>query len=155
MIHHISIAVKNPKNVAQVLTEIMGGQIIPAPPNFPQGSLFLIPGDEHGTLFEVLPFGSEMRPDAGEAGFHTDVVPNSNYVATHAYLSVETDAETILQIGAREGWLTRICDRGPFSLIELWIENRQLLELATPEMKAQYIGFLTNPATVQSFLAAQ
>jgi hypothetical protein len=155
MIHHISLTAKNTHQVASVLAEIVGGQIIPAPPNFPLGSLFLVTGDEHGTLFELLPFGAEMRPDDIQAGFHTDVMPNSNFVAAHVYVSVPTDAETILRIGAREGWLTRVCDRGPFNLIELWVENRQLIELATPEMKAQYVGFLTNPATVQSFLAAQ
>ncbi|MFN7928420.1 MAG: hypothetical protein U0Y68_10820 [Blastocatellia bacterium] len=59
----------------------------------------------------------------------------------------------MLQIGEREGWLTRICDRGPFDLIECWIENRQLLEFATPEMTAKYVGLLTNPQAMQAALA--
>jgi catechol 2,3-dioxygenase-like lactoylglutathione lyase family enzyme len=154
MIHHISLAVKDPQKVASVLAEIIGGQVISAPPNFPQGSLFLIPGDEHGTMVEVLPFGAELRPDEVQAGFHTDVEPNSNYVAAHAYISVPTDAETILRIGAREGWLTRVCDRGPFELIECWLENRLMIEFATPEMKAKYLGFLTNPAAIEAALVA-
>ena len=155
MIHHISLAAKNPQHVASVLSEIVGGQVIPAPPNFPAGSLFLIPGDEYGTMFEVLPFGSELRPAEREAGFYTDGVPNSPYVAAHAYISVQATAETILQIGAREGWLTRVCDRGPFELIECWLENRQMIEFATPEMKAKYLELLTNPAALQALVAAQ
>jgi hypothetical protein len=153
MIHHISLNAKDSLHVADVLAEVLDGKVVPAPPNFPRGSWFVLSGDEHGTLLEVLPFGAEMRPDEGEAGFHTDVVPNSNYVGMHAYVSVPRNAEELLAIGAREGWLTRFCDRGPFSLIECWIENRQMIEFATPEMTAQYVNLLTNPTALRSALA--
>ncbi len=33
MLHHISIAVKNPHHVAEVLAEIRQGNVIPFPPN--------------------------------------------------------------------------------------------------------------------------
>jgi len=153
MIHHISMSAKNPPHVAGVLAEIVGGRVIPAPPNFPQGSRFILTGDEHGTLFEVVPYGTEMRPDEGEAGFHTDREPNSPFVATHAYISVRASREQIEQIGKREGWLTRYCNRGPFELMEMWVENRQMLELATPEMTAGYLRFLTNPEAIQAAVA--
>lgn len=155
MIHHISLAAHDTQKVGKTLAEIIGGKLFPAPPNFPAGSLFLIPGDEHGTMFEILPFGTEMRPDEAEAGFHTDAPPNSKYVAAHAYISVEMPAEKILAIGAREGWLTRVCDRGPFDLVECWIENRQLIEFAAPEMKAKYLALFNNPAALQALATAQ
>lgn len=153
MIHHISLAVKNPPHVSNVLAEIIGGQVVPAPPNFPQHSKFVLAEDSHGTLIEVLPYGTEMRPDEGEAGFHVDREPNSSFVATHAYLSVPISRERIEQIGAREDWLTRHCNRGPFELMECWVENRLLLELATPEMTAGYLNFLTNPESVKAAIA--
>jgi hypothetical protein len=153
MIHHISLSAKNPLHVANVLAEIAGGQVVPAPPNFPEGSRFVITGDEHGTLFETLPYETEMRPDETEAGFHTDKASNSPYVAMHAYISVPASREQILQIGKRENWLTRVCDRGPFELIECWIENRQLIEFATPEMKEQYVNLLTNPNAMKAAMA--
>jgi hypothetical protein len=34
MIHHISIAVRNPLRVADVLAEILEGQVLSAPPQF-------------------------------------------------------------------------------------------------------------------------
>ena len=151
MIHHISLDAKNPKHVATVLAEIMGGQVVPAPPNFRPDSWFLLTGDQHGTLVEVLPLGTELQPDDGEAGFHQGA--SAPYVPTHAYISVLVSAETLLHIGEREGWLTRYCDRGPFDLIELWIENRQLIEFATPEMTAKYVNLLTNPRAMQAALA--
>ena len=153
MIHHISIAVRNPIHVAGVLAEIMGADVFPAPPNFPKDARFVYPGDEHGTLIEVLPYGTEMRPDEPEAGFHAGAEPNSSFVATHAYVSVNLTGEELLRIGEREGWLTRRCDRGPFELIECWIENRLMIEFATPEMTAQYLGLLTNPEAMRAAIA--
>jgi hypothetical protein len=153
MIHHISFAVRNPIHVADVLAEILDAQVAPAPPNFPKGSRFVIPGDAHGTLLEVLPYGSELRPDDPEAGFYTDVEPNSSFVATHAYISINKSEEELMRIGEREGWLTRRCDRGLFELIELWIENRLMLELAPPKMASQYLGFFSNPEAVQAAIA--
>ena len=151
MIHHISLDAKNPKHVATVLAEIMGGQIVPAPPNFRPDSWFVLTGDQYGTLVEVLPLGTEMWPDEIEAGFHGGA--SAPYVPTHAYISVNVSEETLLQIGKREGWLTRVCDRGPFDLVEFWIENRQVIEFAAPEMKERYLALLTNPQALQAALA--
>ena len=153
MIHHISLSAKNPQHVANVLAEIAGGQVVPAPPNFPEGSRFVFTGDEHGTLFETVPYETEMRPEETEAGFRTGNAPNSPYVAMHAYISVAASREQILNIGQRENWLTRVCDRGPFELIECWIENRQLIEFATAEMKEQYVSLLTNPNAIKAAMA--
>ena len=81
------------------------------------------------------------------------VEPNSSFVAIHAYISVKISAEQLLHIGARERWLTRRCNRGPFELIEFWIENQLLIEFATPEMLAQYVGLLTDPEALQAAIA--
>ncbi len=151
MIHHISVDAKHPKHVATVLAEIMGGQIVPAPPNFRPDSWFVFSGDRHGTMIEVLPLGTELWPDEIEAGFHGGA--SAPYVATHAYISVNVSEETLLQIGQREGWLTRLCDRGPFDLVEFWIENRQMMEFAPPEMSAKYLALMTNPQAIQAALA--
>src|SRR5215510_2579050 len=153
MIHHISIAVRNSLRVAGVLAEILEGQVFSAPLNFPKDSRIVFPGDEHGTLIEVLPDGTELRPDESEAGMRASVEPNSSFVAVHAYISVNISTEQLLRIGEREGWLTRRCNRGPFELIEFWIENRLLVEFATPEMLAQYVGLLTNPVALQAAMA--
>jgi hypothetical protein len=152
MIHHISISAKEPRHVAGVLAEIMGGQVVPAPPHFPEDSWFLLTGDEYGTLVEVLPDGAEIRPNDEEAGF--GVTPGRPpYVATHAYISVPASAERVVEIGEREGWLTRRCDRGPFDLIECWVENRLMIEFAPPEMARKYLDLFTNPAALRAALA--
>ncbi|MFN7928421.1 MAG: hypothetical protein U0Y68_10825 [Blastocatellia bacterium] len=86
MIHHISLDAKKPKHVATVLAEIMGGQVVPAPPNFRPDSWFLLTGDQYGTMIEVLPLGTELQPDDGEAGFHAGA--SAAYLSAHAYVSV-------------------------------------------------------------------
>lgn len=151
MIHHISLDAKHPKHVATVLAEIFGGQVVPAPPNFRPDSWFVLTHDQHGTMVEVLPLGTEMCPDDIEVGFH--VGTSAPYVPNHAYISVQASAETLQQIGEREGWMVRICDRGPFDLVEFWIENRQLVEFAPPEMSAKYLALMTNPQAMQAALA--
>lgn len=151
MIHHISLDAKNPKQVATVLAEIMGGQIVPAPPNFRPDSWFVLSGDQYGTLVEVLPLGTEIWPDDGEAGFHHGT--STPYVPMHAYVSVNLSKEKLLQIGEREGWMTRVCDRGPFDLVECWIENRQMIEFATPDMKERYLALFTDPKALQAAMA--
>src|SRR5262249_57540961 len=80
MIHHISIAVRNPLRVADVLAEILEGQVLPAPPNVPKDSRVVFAGDVHGTLIEALPYGTELRPDDSEHGMRPGIHPTASFV---------------------------------------------------------------------------
>ena len=53
--------------------------------------------------------------------------------------------ETVLAVGAREGWRAVACSRqdGAFRLMEIWLENRLLLEVLTPEDQAGYRAFMS------------
>jgi len=57
---------------------------------------------------------------------------------------VPTDRATVERIGAREGWRTRLFGRGSpgmppvFHVIEFWVENRLMIEVATPDMIDEY-----------------
>ncbi|MBI4751294.1 MAG: hypothetical protein HY774_22670 [Acidobacteria bacterium] len=143
MIHHISISAKNTRKVADILAEVIGGQVAPAPPEFPSDSWFVLARDEYGSFIEVMPYGTELQPGDGIPTF-IQTQPGSPYSASHALISVTAPCNHIVQIGEREGWKTERCHRGPFELIEFWVENRILIEFTTPEMTAQYIEFLTN-----------
>jgi hypothetical protein len=89
MIHHLSIAARDPKHVAGVLAEIMGGKAIPFPPN--PGSFFALQLDEHRSGVEVYPAGTELQPggDNGAAFAKNEV---RGYGPTHFALSVSSDA---------------------------------------------------------------
>lgn len=136
MLHHISISVNNPLRVAKVLAQILYGRVVPFA--ICPGSYIVLQGDEYGTAIELLPSGIEMTLK------HQKVVytHNTNYPqfsATYATISVPISQCEIEQIATREDWHITLSDRGQFKLIELWIENKFLLELMSPPMTHQYI----------------
>ena len=157
MIHHFSIPARDPRHVAQVLGELLGGYVGPFVGPIP-GAWAAYGTDEHGTGIEVYPERTLLTP--GARGDEQGIVVLGEEpvaVAFHALLSVPVDRATIEAIGAREGWRTFSCWRGPpgnplFELYEFWIENRVMLELATPDMLPNYTR-LTNAAAQQAILA--
>ena len=74
----------------------------------------------------------------------------------HAFLSVPLDTEQVEKIGAREGWRAKTFGRGMqghkpfFHVIEFWLENRLMIEVAPPPMVQEYQDFLKSiqPATM-------
>ena len=52
MIHHVSIPAQNPRHVAEVLAELMGGQCHPFGPL--EGAFMASSGDAHGSMIEVV-----------------------------------------------------------------------------------------------------
>ncbi len=152
MIHHLSIAARDPKHVAGVLAEFMGGKAVPFPPN--PGSFFALQLDEHGSGVEVYPAGTVLEP-GGEvgAGFAKRPETERGYRATHFALSVATSADKVEEIARRENWQCFRCNRGPFHVIEVWVENESMLEVLPPEYAAEYLAF-TDPGKILTAMAA-
>ncbi|HIK32878.1 MAG TPA: hypothetical protein IGS17_20525 [Oscillatoriales cyanobacterium M59_W2019_021] len=148
MIHHFSISAKNPERVASVLAEIWQGKAYPFPPH--PGSHMVVPGDEYGSLIEIYPLGTELTPSSGNEPIFSRNPSTSSLTATHAAISVPTEAETIAQIGDRQGWRVQVCDRGPFRVVEFWVENRLLLELLPPAMASEYLEFV-KPENIEAY----
>lgn len=150
MLHHISIAVARPLHVAEVLSQVLMGTYAPFPPH-PE-SYIVLADDAYGTAIELLPRGTELIPGVTEATFSQNSLP-SPFHAVHAAISVPVSRAQIEDIGAREGWLVRQCDRGPFSVIEFWVENQLMLEFLSPELALQYLEFM-QPQNWRAFVAA-
>src|SRR5882757_6205159 len=150
MIHHLSIGARDPQHVAGVLAELMGGVAVPFPPN--PGSFFALQLDEHGSGVEVYPAGTELQPGGATGGsfIKKDV---RGYGATHFALSVATDAGTVQAIAERAGWQCFDCNRGPFHVIEVWVENETMVEILPPEYAREYLAF-TRPDNVRAAMAA-
>jgi hypothetical protein len=143
MIHHISMAAKDPQHVAEVIAELWQTRALPFPPV--PGSYIVIADDEHGTAIEVSPLGTELMPGSGDAEGQSRVnTTASPYTATHAALSVPLSREHVREIAAREGWRTGTFERGGvFEVIEFWVEDRMLLELLAPDMTRRYLDFMS------------
>lgn len=142
MIHHLSLPAENPEHVASVLAEIFGG------------TATLIPGsdvwaawstDVHGTAVEIFPRGFTMRPGEKDQPvcMGGEQVP-AGFIETHAAISVELTTEKLLDIAEREGWQAMEHDRGPFRVVEFWLENTVLIEFLTPAMRDEYTSAVTS-----------
>lgn len=164
MINHISISVHNPERVAGVLAELWNGFAIPFPPC--PDSFIVLANDGRGSAIEVTPINTVLIPGEGlpqeenfdantpteehEAKFvQSDSAPQ--YVPTHLNINTTLNEAEVKAIAAREGWRVLTCNRdhGLFQLIELWIEDRFMLEVMTPEQTARYVE-ITDP----QFIAA-
>lgn len=158
MINHISIGVHNPEKVANVLAELWNGMVMPFPPA--PNSFMVLANDGKGSGVEITPVNTILVPGEGlppadldasapteeyEAKFvQSDFVPQ--YVATHLNINTHLSIEEVRKIAEREGWRVLVCNRGEglFQLIELWVEDRFMLEVMTPEQTARYIE-VTDP----------
>lgn len=153
MINHISIGVNQPENVANVIAEIWGGVAMPFPPS--PGGFVVLAGDDRGSLVEVVPTDVNLIPGKGEqdevdVSIDTDtsameavfVAGNetTRYNPVHLNITTPFDADKVKAIAKREGWrcITANRDNGLFQLIEVWIENRFMLEVMTAEMTDAY-----------------
>jgi hypothetical protein len=137
MIHHISISANEPRRVAGVLAELMGGMVVAFPPN--PGSFMALARDGHGTGVEVHPAGTVLDPEGYRFG---RAEPSSPLSVVHMALSVPCGPEAVEAIARREGWRCELFDRGgDFGVIELWLENRLLVEVLTPALAARYLAF--------------
>lgn len=142
MIFHASIPADNPAHVAGVFGELWNAEVHPFV--FPD-SFVVIPASQHGTIIEIVPRGDEQVPATTEVGIHRNPSP-SQYNECHLNVATHLSEAEILALGEREGWIARTCDRAAFNLVELWIENRFLIELMTPEEQARYVAFYQDAA---------
>jgi hypothetical protein len=144
MIRHVSIPAREPRHVAAVLAELMGGRCYPFPGPI-AGAFMAASGDEHGTNIEVYPETAAATPgEGGEEGFFAANPAPPAYWPFHLLLSVALDEGQVQAIGDREGWRTRRFSRGMpgrplFDVIEFWVENRFLIEVSTPDMDPAYL----------------
>jgi hypothetical protein len=138
MIFHASIPADNPERVAEVIAEIWGGEAFRFPP-WP-GAYVAIAGDDRGTTCEVYPRQQTMARGEGDAPCFPQVDESpSQFTVHHIAVMTSKSEEEVLNIARREGWRGVRCSRGHFfDVIELWVENRMLVEVLTPEMQADY-----------------
>jgi hypothetical protein len=147
MIHHVSIPAREPQHVAEVLAELMNGKCFPFGPL--EGAFMAASGDANGTMLEVYPERTtlDMPESDDQVVFAQNPAPPRAW-PFHVLLSVPREAEEVARIGAREGWRAKTFGRGMkghkpfFHVIEFWLENRLMIEVATPAMAQEYLDFL-------------
>ena len=109
-----------------------------------------VSGDRHGTMIEIYPESTVMAPGDGEAP--VDLSQRRRRIARtpafHALLSVPHDRAAIERIGAAAGWRTNFFSRAApglppvFHVVEVWVENRLLLEVVPADMIEVYESYM-------------
>jgi hypothetical protein len=152
MIHHVSIPAREPQHVAEVLAELMAGKCHPFGPL--DGAFMAASGDAHGTMIEVYPERAtlDIPRNDDQVVFGENAAPPRTW-PFHVLLSVPLEAAQVEAIGAREGWRAKTFGRGMkgpepfFHVIEFWLENRLMIEVASPAMAREYEDFLKSART--------
>lgn len=154
MLFHLSIAAKDPRHVAEVIAELWGGRAMPFPPVSDNGWMAAA-GDDRGTAIEVYPIDIVLVPSEGDVDAHGAPTGDGGYTATHAAIATAMDQDAVMAIAAREGWPAKYRKRGGvFGVVEMWIEGRQMIEVLTPPMQAEYMQATTSGALKQLFEGA-
>ncbi len=148
MIHHFSIPARDPFQVARVLARLIGGRAYRFPGPLP-GAAMAVSGDRHGTMIEVYPETIVMAPGEDEGPIaYRPVSDKPSYAGFHALLSVPLDRAAIERVGAEAGWRTKFFSRAApgrppvFHVIEVWVENRFLLEVVPSDMIEVYETYM-------------
>jgi hypothetical protein len=149
MIFHFSIAADDPKRTATMLAELWRGQAFYFP-MVGDGSWAAHAGDDRRSTIEVYPRDLALYPAEGEGEQRRE--PVSRHGPFHAAVGTPLTIEEVQEIGARYGCHTRVCQRGPFRVIEYWVDNSLMLEMLTAEMQAEYQRSIT-PEGWRSMLA--
>jgi hypothetical protein len=143
MLFHMSIAAHDPARVANVIAELWRGEALAFPP-VADNSWLVMAGDDRGTGLEVYPIDVVLRESEGDADAYGEYTGQVGYTATHGAIATDLDRAAVLAIAAREGWPAKYRKRGGmFGVIEMWIEGRQMMEVLTPDMQAEYRATMT------------
>ncbi|MEO1017928.1 MAG: hypothetical protein AAFY56_09565 [Pseudomonadota bacterium] len=132
---HVSINARAPERVALVVAELMGGRAMPFPP-FPDSWIAFAARDD-GSAIEVYPTTHVLQPGPNQIAC-IEQAPADTPTFVHAAIASPMPADEILRCAEAQDWLARRCDRGPFECIEVWLENRLLVEVLDPAMQADY-----------------
>lgn len=165
MIAHFSLPARNPQSVAAVFADLIDGVAMPFP--VVPGAWVAIAKDGSGTGIEVLPEASAHNQGDGDAdpsrkANGPEVMPWEVQIRQdgsaqdtsgfHVALTSPLSSEEIITIARAEGWRAVPCDRGGvFDLVEVWVENRFLVEVLPPAGKDRYMAFYNPEVAGQMF----
>ncbi|MGF1477428.1 MAG: hypothetical protein ACFB6S_17935 [Geminicoccaceae bacterium] len=132
---HVSISATKPQPTAEALATLLGGVAKPFPP-FP-GSWIAFSALDDGTAIEVYPTSHTLKPGPRQIDY-VEGQPDASPTFVHLAIGSPLDHAAILDVADTSGWLARLCDRGPFECVEVWIDDRLLVEVLSPDMVGSY-----------------
>jgi hypothetical protein len=131
MLLHAPIGADDPRRIAAVLAEAWNGPAYPFPA-FP-GSFVALAGDRCGTALEIYPMDQLIERRAAAMTADEATGRSSEPDLAIGVLCRETELH---RSAARQGWSRNAAlGVGRFRVVELWVENKLLVEAAetTPD----------------------
>lgn len=149
MIAHFSMPAAQPRETAEFFARVIDGEAMPFP--VVEGGWIAIARDGSGTSVEVVPETTAIERDGRyQPGLRR--APTEAH-AIHFALTTNLSNDEIIAMGEGRGWQTRYCNRGPFDLVEIWIDNRQMIEILPPDSTARYLAFARPDVAAAAFAA--
>ena len=159
MIAHLSVPSENPKETARFFAAIIEGLAF----DFPvvPGAAIAVAHDGSGTAVEVYPPSMAHHPGTGQPDptlqpegplampwedqiYAEQIAPHPS--SFHLAIETKLSASEVMARSQALGWRSLACNRGGvFGVVEVWIDNRYLVEVLVPEEVAKYRRFM-NPA---------
>ena len=144
MILHTSFAARNPRQAATAIAGLMGGTAMRSS-GMGRATWIAVWGDGDGAMIEIYAEGEELQP-APEGAVAARAIAPRRFSATHIAVATHLEEADVFALADREGWLARRTHRGKddcrigdgYGVIEVWIENRLLVEVLTPPMQRDY-----------------
>jgi hypothetical protein len=134
MILHASVAADDPRFTAGTLASLLGGVALPVGPG--EGTWSAVAPDPIGNMVSVLARGSEFH----RTGHHveTRVASPARHSAFHMLIETPLSEAEVLRLAEDRGCHAHRARHGAFDVIEFWIDDCLLIEVATPELAQAY-----------------
>ena len=160
MIHHMSLPARDPRRVAKALGEILVGQVVRFVPSGADAYMvYAGAAAAQGVLLEVLPEDARHMPGAAPGDRMAYSYDKESAGATHdrfqvghVAVSTEVTEKVIEAVAARENWRLHHFWRGrQFPVLELWVENRFMIEVLTQDGARHYAANMTPDKWIEAF----
>ena len=134
MILHASVVADHPKTAAQTLATLLGGVALPVGPG--EDTWSAIGPDPVGNVISVLARGSEFHRAPGHV--ETRLGTPVRHSAYHMLIESPLSEEEVFKLAEERNCDALHARHGAFDVIEFWIDDCLLIEVATPELGEAY-----------------
>lgn len=137
---HVSLNADAPEPVARFIAAMTGGV---AQPFYPiPGAWMAFGPEDDGRCVEIYPLETRLLPGPHQVAFE-DRAPERDVTYAHIALCTPLGPEQVIDAAKAHGWQARLASRGPFECVEVWVENRLMLEFLDAGMQADYAKGMT------------
>jgi len=135
MILHASILADDPRQTATTIAKLFGGRALPFGPG--NGSWTAVGPDPIGNVVSVMPRGTEFHRRFGEE-VETREATQVRHSGFHLMIETPLSEADVMDLAREADCFAQRAKHGPFEVIEFWIDDCMLIEVATPDLATEY-----------------